>query len=90
LNLLRPKGKLCVLGGAPVPLTVSPFPLVLGQRTICGSPVGGRAAMTEMLEFAARHGIKAKVEVMPMSAANAAIGRVAANRARYRMVLVNY
>jgi uncharacterized zinc-type alcohol dehydrogenase-like protein len=46
--------------------------------------------MTEMLEFAARHGIKAKVEVMPMSAANAAIGRVAANRARYRMVLVNY
>ena len=88
-NLLRPKGKLCVLGGAPVPITVSPFLLVLGQRTICGSPVGGRAAMTEMLEFAARHGITAKVEVMPMSAANAAIGRVVANQARYRMVLVN-
>jgi len=89
LNLLRPKGKLCVLGGAPVPLTVSPFPLVLGQRTICGSPVGGRATMTEMLDFAARHGIKAKVEVMPLAEANAAIARVASNQARYRMVLVN-
>jgi uncharacterized zinc-type alcohol dehydrogenase-like protein len=89
LNLLRPKGKLCVLGGAPVPLTISPFPLVLGQRTICGSPVGGRATMTEMLDFAARHGIKATVEVMPLAQANAAIARVARNQARYRMVLVN-
>jgi uncharacterized zinc-type alcohol dehydrogenase-like protein len=88
-NLLRPKGKLCVLGGAPVPITISPFPLVLGQRTICGSPVGGRASMTEMLDFAARHGITAKVEVMSMSAANAAVARVVANQARYRMVLVN-
>ena len=89
LNVLRPKGKLCVLGGAPVPLTVSPFPLVLGQRTICGSPVGGRASMNEMLDFAARHGIKAKVEVLPLAQANAAIARVASNQARYRMVLVN-
>jgi uncharacterized zinc-type alcohol dehydrogenase-like protein len=89
LNLLRPKGKLCVLGGAPVPLTVSPFPLVFGQRTICGSPVGGRASMTEMLDFAARHGIQAKVEVLPLAQANAAIARVASNQARYRMVLVN-
>ena len=89
LNVLRPKGKLCVLGAAPVPLTVSPIPLILGQKSICGSPVGGGAAMTEMLDFAARHGIQAKVEVMPMSAANAAIARVAANQARYRVVLVN-
>jgi uncharacterized zinc-type alcohol dehydrogenase-like protein len=89
LSLLRPKGKLCVLSGAPVPITVSPFLLVLGQRTICGSPVGGRASMTEMLDFAARHGIQAKVEVLPLAQANAAIARVASNQARYRMVLVN-
>jgi uncharacterized zinc-type alcohol dehydrogenase-like protein len=88
-NLLRPKGKLCVLGGAPVPITISPFPLVLGQRTICGSPVGGRASMTEMLDFAVRHGIQAKVEVLPLAEVNAAIARVATNQARYRMVLVN-
>ena len=45
--------------------------------------------MTEMLDFAARHGIQAKVEVLPLAQANAAIARVASNQARYRMVLVN-
>jgi uncharacterized zinc-type alcohol dehydrogenase-like protein len=45
--------------------------------------------MREMLDFAARHGIEAKTEVVPMSEANAAIEKVRSNRARYRMVLGN-
>lgn len=89
LNVLRPKGKLCFVGAPPVPLTVSMFPLIVGQRTICGSNTGGPKAIQEMLGFASRHGIKAQVELMPMSEANAALAKVAENRARYRMVLVN-
>ena len=89
LNVLRPKGKLCFVGAPPGPLTVSMFPLIVGQRTICGSNTGGPKAIQEMLGFASRHGIKAQVELMPMSEANAALAKLAENKARYRMVLVN-
>ena len=89
LNVLRPKGKLCFVGAPPGPLTVSMFPLIIGQRTICGSNTGGPKAIQEMLGFASRHGIKAQVELMHMSEANAALAKVAENRVRYRMVLVN-
>jgi uncharacterized zinc-type alcohol dehydrogenase-like protein len=40
-----------------------------------------------MLAFAARHGIEAKTEVLPLSEINTALDRVRSNKARYRMVL---
>jgi len=89
MNVLRPRGKLCLVGAAPKPLTLPAFAFIVGQKTVCGSSVGGRATMVEMLGFAARHGIKAQAELMPMSTANAAVAKVAGNQARYRMVLVN-
>jgi len=89
VSLLRPKGRLCFVGVPPAPLTVGIFPLIAGQRSVCGSNTGGRNAIREMLEFASRHGIKAQVELMPMGEANAALAKVAQNRARYRMVLAN-
>ena len=42
-----------------------------------------------MLDLAARHGIAAKTEVMPMAKADAALDRTRRNQARYRMVLAN-
>ena len=89
LNLLRPKGKLCMVGAAPQPLVIPVFPLLVGQKTVCGSNIGGSTTILEMLEFAARHGIRPQVELKPMAEANAALARLASNQARYRMVLVN-
>ncbi len=89
LDILRPKGKLCLVGVPRHNLTIPAFPLIGSQKTVCGSPIGGRARIIEMLEFAARHGIKARTEAVPMSEVNEALQKVAANRARYRMVLVN-
>jgi D-arabinose 1-dehydrogenase-like Zn-dependent alcohol dehydrogenase len=40
-----------------------------------------------MLDFAAKHGVAAKVQVMPMSAVNEALDVTRRNRARYRVVL---
>ena len=40
-----------------------------------------------MLAFAARHGIGATTELMPLPQVNAAIEKVRAGKARYRMVL---
>jgi uncharacterized zinc-type alcohol dehydrogenase-like protein len=89
MNLLKPKGNLCFVGAAPGPISIPVFSLIMGQRSISGSPIGSRAVMNEMLEFAARHNIKAKTEVLPMAEVNTAIQKIRNNKARYRMVLVN-
>jgi uncharacterized zinc-type alcohol dehydrogenase-like protein len=89
LNILRPNGKLCIVGVPPGPVTFPATPLLVGRKTVCGSVIGGRGRMREMLEFAARHDIGARVEVVPMGEVNRAVQKVRDNRARYRMVLRN-
>lgn len=89
VQALKPNGVLCLVGAPPGLLQVPPGPLLAGQRAICGSDIGSPADIREMLAFAADHGIGAQVETVPMSDVNAAIERVRANRARYRVVLTN-
>jgi uncharacterized zinc-type alcohol dehydrogenase-like protein len=87
ITMLRANGKLCFVGAPPQPVSIPVGLLLGGRKSICGSLVGGRAMMREALELAARHGIKAKIEVVPIADVNAAIDKVRKNRARYRMVL---
>ncbi len=89
LNVLRPRGTLTLVGVPPSMIAVPPAALIVGQKSIRGSLVGNRPAMEEMLRLAATHRITAQVEVMPMAEVNAAIERVCANQARYRVVLGN-
>ena len=63
--------------------------LMFGQTSVCGSVIGGRSAIREMLEFCSQHDIKAKAEVMPMSEVNEAIAKLKNNNVRYRVVLKN-
>jgi uncharacterized zinc-type alcohol dehydrogenase-like protein len=87
LNLLRADGKLCFVGLPQSQVQIAAFGLIAGRRSICGNPTGSRQQIHEMLAFAARHGIEAKTEVVPMSEINVALDRVRSNKARYRMVL---
>jgi len=89
MKALRPKGVLCLVGASPGTLDVAPVALVIGEKSIAGSVIGSRAGIREMLQFAARHGITAETESLPMAQVNAAIDRIRQNRARYRMVLTN-
>ena len=89
LNILRRNGKLCVVGASRHAISAPFAPLLVGQKSICGSVIGGRAVMREMLQFAARHGIHAKTELADMSEVNAAVEKVRKGQARYRMVLKN-
>ncbi|MBE3072918.1 MAG: NAD(P)-dependent alcohol dehydrogenase [Acidobacteria bacterium] len=89
MKVLRPRGTLCFVGASPGTLGVATAALMIGEHTLAGSVIGSRAVTREMLEFAARHGIAARTEVVPMAQVNAAIERVRQNRARYRMVLTN-
>lgn len=89
LQALRPTGTLCFVGVPPSPVSVHAFPLISGMRSISGNPTGSPHQIREMLDVAARHGVKAQTEAFPMAKANEAIERVKKNRVRYRAVLVN-
>ena len=90
IQVLRPTGTLCFVGVTPGPVSLGPvFPLIGGQKAVSGSPIGSPARIREMLDVAARHGVKAQVEAFPMAKANEAIEKVKKNKVRYRAVLAN-
>jgi uncharacterized zinc-type alcohol dehydrogenase-like protein len=89
VQVLRPNGTLCFVGVPPAPVAVQAFALISGIRSITGSPIGSPARLREMLDVAARHGVKAKTERFAMAKANEAIEKVKKNKVRYRAVLAN-
>ncbi len=76
MNALRKRGTLCLVGLTPGDIAVDFLPMLLNEYSICASDIGGRATMTEMLELAARTGIRPIVEASPLSDVNRAIGRL--------------
>ena len=89
INTLRPTGTFCFVGVPPSPITVHAFPLISGLKSMTGSPIGSPHRLREMLDVAARHGVKATIELFSMSKANVAIEKVKKNKVRYRAVLAN-
>jgi uncharacterized zinc-type alcohol dehydrogenase-like protein len=89
LQALRPTGTLHFVGVPPTPVNFQVFPLVSGMRSISGSPIGSPHQLREMIDVAARHGVKALTESFPMAKANEAIEKVKKNKVRYRAVLAN-
>lgn len=84
---LAPKGRMHIVGAVLEPVPVAAFSLIMGQRSISGSPTGSPVTMTAMLEFAARHHIVPQTEHFPMSRVNDALAHLQAGKARYRVVL---
>ncbi len=84
---LAPKGRLHMVGAIPEPVALNAFPLIMGQRSFSGSPLGSPATMALMLEFCTRHGIAPMVEEFPLSEVNKAIDRLENGSPRYRVVL---
>jgi uncharacterized zinc-type alcohol dehydrogenase-like protein len=89
LGALRPNGVLALVGAPPAPIPVQGFALISQQRSIAGSSTGSPSDLTEMLDVAARHNIKAVTERFPMDKANEALAKVKKNQVRYRAVLAN-
>jgi uncharacterized zinc-type alcohol dehydrogenase-like protein len=86
---LRPKGTLCIVGASPAPIQVQGASLMFGQRAVSGSSAGSPHDLSEMLDVAARHGVKAVTERFPMAKANDAVTKVKKSQVRYRAVLAN-
>lgn len=89
LDALAPKGRLHVVGAVPEPIPVAAFPMLVGQKSLSGSPLGSPANTTRMLQFAKRHNVEAMTELYPMSKINDALDRLRSGKARYRVVLQN-
>ena len=84
LNLLKVDGNLTVVGAPEKPHAVSAFSLIMGRRSLSGSPIGGIAETQEMLDFCGKNKITADVEVIPIQKVNEAYGRMAKSDVKYR------
>ncbi|MFQ5329727.1 MAG: NAD(P)-dependent alcohol dehydrogenase [Thermodesulfobacteriota bacterium] len=87
LATLTPCGRLHFVGATLSPLNINVFSLIMGQRSVSGSPVGSPATIVEMLEFADRHSIKPVIEKFSFDDINEAITRLRSGDAHYRIVL---
>lgn len=85
--LLKPHGKMIMLGIPDKPLELPVATIIMAGRTIAGSCIGGMKETQEMIDFAGKHGITADIELVPMDYLNTAMERLAKNDVRYRFVL---
>jgi alcohol dehydrogenase len=84
---LRPNGRLVNMGLADGPVAIDPMMLLMGQRQIRGSSQDERRDLFEALSFVAAGKVKPRLETYALGDANAALGRLAAGKVRYRAVL---
>jgi D-arabinose 1-dehydrogenase-like Zn-dependent alcohol dehydrogenase len=87
LDGLAPAGKLIIVGAPEEPVTINPFPLILGRRTVAGWPSGTGMDSEDTLNFSALTGIKPMIETYPLEQAEEAYNRMMSGKARFRVVL---
>jgi D-arabinose 1-dehydrogenase-like Zn-dependent alcohol dehydrogenase len=87
LDGLAPAGKLIVVGAPDGPITINPFPLLLGRRTVAGWPSGTGMDSEDTLNFSALTGVKPMTEVYPLEKAAEAYERMMSGKARFRVVV---
>ncbi|WP_406145161.1 NAD(P)-dependent alcohol dehydrogenase [Streptomyces anulatus] len=87
LGLLRTDGTLVNVGAPEEPISLNLFSLILGNKSIAGSAIGGIKETQEMLDFCAVHGLGAEIEVIDAGRVNEAYERILASDVRYRFVI---
>jgi alcohol dehydrogenase (NADP+) len=84
IGMLRRDGNMTLVGAPEKPLPVYSFGLIMGRRSLSGSPIGGIAETQEMLNFCGEHNITADVEVIPIQKINEAYERLLKSDVKYR------
>ncbi|MBT7442365.1 MAG: NAD(P)-dependent alcohol dehydrogenase [Methylococcales bacterium] len=87
ISTLSAKGRLHFVGATLEALDINVFPLIMGQRSISGSPVGSPQTIAKMLEFVDLHKIKPVIEVFKFDEVNQAIAKLREGNVHYRVVL---
>jgi uncharacterized zinc-type alcohol dehydrogenase-like protein len=84
INLLARDGNITLVGAPEKPLPVAAFGLIMGRKSLSGSPIGGLPETQEMLDFCGRHNLTADVEVIPIQKINEAYERLLKSDVKYR------
>uniref|UniRef100_A0A803M4Z1 Enoyl reductase (ER) domain-containing protein n=1 Tax=Chenopodium quinoa TaxID=63459 RepID=A0A803M4Z1_CHEQI len=87
IGLLKTQGKLIMVGAPGKPLELPIIPLLMGRKIVAGSCAGSMKETQEMIDFAAKHDIKADIEVVPVEYVNMAMDRLLKADVRYRFVI---
>ena len=87
LDLLTPNGTMVMVGAiAPLP-SIHGGALIMANRTLAGSLIGGLPETQEMLDFCGKHGILPEVETIAIDEVNHAYERLEKGDVRYRFVI---
>lgn len=87
INALGLNGVLVVVGMPETPATVHQSSLILGNKAIAGSLIGGIPETQEMLDFCAKHGITSDIELIKPDYIDTAYDRTVKADVRYRFVI---
>lgn len=87
LPLLAREGNLCFVGAPGAPVSFNIPNLIMGDKQLSGSLIGGIPRTAEMLAFCAEHGITADVEMVGIEQVNEAWDRIEKNDVKYRFVI---
>jgi uncharacterized zinc-type alcohol dehydrogenase-like protein len=87
LTTLAPQGKLHTVGAVLEPMAIPAFSMIMGEKSVGGSPLGSVALTRKMLDFCVRHNIYPTVEEFEMKDINDAITHLEEGKARFRIVL---
>ncbi|KAM0021928.1 putative cinnamyl-alcohol dehydrogenase [Helianthus debilis subsp. tardiflorus] len=87
VNALKTDGKLVFVGAVFEPFELTAVSLSPGRKMVAGSTIGGLKETQEMLDFAAKHGITADIELIPIDYVNTAMGRMLKSDVKYRFVI---
>ncbi|KAI5666894.1 hypothetical protein M9H77_16747 [Catharanthus roseus] len=86
-SLLKPLGKLIIVGAPETPFEVAAPSLLQGGKILAGSAAGSMKETQEMVDFAAKHNIVADVEVIPIDYVNTVMDRIEKSDVKYRFVI---
>ena len=87
LKALTLEGVMVVVGVPPEPSTLDQGALIMGNKILAGSVIGGIPETQEMLDFCAEHGVTADVEVINPDRIEEAYDRTVKSDVRYRFVI---
>lgn len=87
INMLKRDGNLTVVGAPPEPFSLPAFGLIMGRKSVSGSPIGGIRETQEMLDLCGQHNITADVEVIGVDKINEAYERLLKSDIKYRFTI---
>lgn len=87
LNLLKPNGVMVIVGAIDDLPGLHGGALVMRNRVVAGSLIGGLPETQEMLDFCADKGVLPEIELIPIAEVNDAWERMQKGDVRYRFVI---